>query len=192
MSSKGFRERILEVIEDGPVLSNTITQTSLLPSSGKEAAFGIGAMGRGKIIAFDFSGRISTLVTTPGTLSFAIRIGTIDVFIGGAMALNAVAQTNVHWHLVGELVCRAAGTNVATVLFPKGCEFHSHAVINAPAPGSGSAGIAMLPFNVAPALGNGFDFNADQKVDLLATWSVANSANSVTLHAGNVDVYTGG
>lgn len=192
MSSKGFRERILEVIEDGPVVSNTITQTSILPSSAKEAAFGIGAFARGKVMAFDFSGKISTLVTSPGTLSFAIRIGSIDVFVGGAMALNAVAQTNVHWSLTGELVCRAAGTGVATVLFPKSCKWTSHAVINSSAPTSGGALTHMLQFNTAPALGNGFDFTADQKVDLLSTWSVANSANSLTLHAGSIDVYTGG
>jgi len=190
MSSYGFRERILEVIEDGSALSNTVAQTSLLPASAKEAAFGIGHFRRGKVIAFQFSGRISTLVTTPGTLALALRIGTVDVFTSGLMTLNAVAQSNVHWRLAGELICRAAGSS--TTLFPKGCQFRSHAVIGSPAPAAGGAGTHMLPYNAAPAVGAGFDFTADQKVDLLATWSVANASNSILLHAGHIDVYTGG
>ena len=192
MASKGFRERILEVIEDGAALASSTTQTSLLPASALEGAFGIGYFERGKVVAFEFSGRISTVVTTPGTLTLTFRIGSVDVFSSGAMTLNTTAQTNVHWRLSGELVCRVAGNSTLTTLFPKGCQFASHAVIGSPAPTAGGAGVHMLPYNTAPALGSGFDFTGAQGINVMGTWSVSNASNSITLHTGHVDTYVGG
>lgn len=190
MSSKGFRERIFEVYEDGAALASSTTLTSIIPASAKEATLGAGLLRIGRIVAFSFSGRISTVVTTPGTLTLNLRLGSVDVFSSGAMTLNTTAQTNVNWHLFGELVCRAVGLTTVTTFMPKGCEFHSHAVIGSPAPTAGGAGVHMLPYNAAPAVGSGLDFSVSQLVDLNATWSVPNAANSITLHAGSVDVYT--
>lgn len=190
MSSRGFRERVLEVYADGAALASSTTQTSLLPGSAKEFTLGAGRLKVGDVIAFLFSGRISTVVTTPGTLALALRLGSVDVFASGAMTLNTTAQTNVHWMLEGELVVRATGTGTSTTLFPKGCRFKSHAVIGSPAPTAGGAGEHLLPYNTAPAVGSGFDFSVSQLIDLMATWSVSNASNSITLHAGSVDVYT--
>lgn len=192
MSSYGFPERRLEVREDGAALANSLTQTSLLPATAKECYIGAGELRPGKVVVAKFSGRISTVVTTPGTLALALRFGSVDVFASGAMALNTTAQTNVHWALWLELVCRATGTGTSTTLFPKCCYWESHAVIGSPAPSAGGAGRHLLPFNTAPAVGSGFDFSTSQLVDLLATWSVQNAANSIQLHAGSVDLFAGG
>lgn len=190
MSSIGFRERILEVAEDGSALSNSTTATSLLPASRKTAAVPLGWFDRiGKILAFEFSGRISTVVTTPGTLTLALRFGSTDIFSSGAMTLNTTAQTNVHWTLRGELVCRAIGSGTSTTFMPKGCKFESHAVIGSPAPTAGGAGVHLLPYNSAPAVGTGIDNGVAQLIDLFATWSVSNASNSITLHCGSVDLY---
>lgn len=191
MSSKGFRERVLEIYEDGAALTASTTQTSLLPASAKEATLGAGLLKIGRVLAFEFSGRISTVVTTPGTLNLALRLGSVDVFAAGLMALNIVAQTNMHWVAKGELVCRAVGLSTVTTFMPKGCSFKSHAVIGSPAPTAGGAGVHLLPYNAAPAVGSGMDFSVSQLIDFLATWSISN-ANSLQLHAGHVDIYTGG
>lgn len=192
MSSQGFRERILEIYEDGSALASSTIQTSLLPASAKEATLGAGILRVAKTIAFEFSGRISTVVTTPGTLALALRLGTVDIFASGSMTLNTTAQTNMHWSLKGEVVCRARGISTSTTFFPKGCEFKSHAVIGSPAPTAGGCGVHLLPYNAAPAVGSGLDFSVSQMIDLLATWSVSNASNSIQLHAGHIDVYTGG
>lgn len=192
MSSLGFLERILEVAEDGTALANSTTATSLLPASRKVAALPIGFFDRiGRAVRFSFGGRISTVVTTPGTLTLALRFGSIDVFSSGAMTLNTTAQTNVPWLLEGELVCRAIGASTSTTLFPKACRFTSHAVIGSAAPSAGGAGSHILPYNAAPAVGSGFDNGAVQLLDLFATWSVANASNSIQLHAGSVDLFAG-
>lgn len=190
MSSKGFRERVLEVYEDGPALASSTTQTSLLPASALDYTVGAGLLKIGKAMAFSLGGRISTLVTTPGTLTLTLRLGSVDVFSSGAMALNTTAQTNVHWEMIGELVVRAVGPTTVTTFMPKGCKFFSHAVIGSPAIGAGPAGCQMLPYNAAPAVGSGIDYTISQAVNVMGTWSVSNAANSIQLHAGHVDVYT--
>lgn len=192
MASYGFRQRILELREDGAALTNSTTATALFPASGSEAFVGAGQLRPGSVIAFDFSGRISTVVTTPGTLTLAFRLGSVDVFSSGAMTLNTTAQTNTHWQLQGELVCRATGTGTSTTLFPKGCRWRSHAVIGSPAPAAGGAGEHILPYNAAPAVGTGFDFSASQLISLFGAWSAASASNSILVHCGSVDIYIGG
>lgn len=189
MASQGFIERILEIAEDGTALASSTTQTSILPSARKTAALPVGFFDKiPRALRFMFSGRISTVVTTPGTLQLALRLGSIDVLLSGLMTLNVVAKTNVHWLFQGELICRALGATTVTQLFPKGCTFDSEAVIGSPAPTAGGAGRHMLPYNTAPALGNGFDNGAAQLIDLMAQWSVSNAANSIQVQAGHIDI----
>ena len=191
MSSKGFRERILEIDQDGPALTNSTVQTSLLPAAFKTAAVPLGYFDTPqKRICFEFSGRISTVVTTPGTLDLSIKIGSVLAFISLGMALNIVAKTNVHWDISGELVGRGYGGGATTTLFPKGVVFRSEAVIGAPLPTAGGSGLLLLPFNTAPAVGTGFDNGVAQLIDILGTWSIANAANSIMVQAGHIDLYT--
>jgi hypothetical protein len=121
-------------------------------------------------------GRISNIVTTPGTLTLDVRFGSIVVFNGGAMPLNATAKTNVTWFLELLLTCRAIGTVTAANLIGTG-EFCSESVSGAAA---GIANTVMLPAS-APAVGNGFDSTVANVVDLFGTWSL-NNANSVQVH----------
>jgi len=108
MSSKGFRERFLEVYEDGAALASSTTQTSLLPASAKEFTIGAGKLRIGYILAFEFSGR-SARRHDSRNLSLAFRLGSVDVLASGGIPLNVTAQTNVHWSLKGELIVRAVG-----------------------------------------------------------------------------------
>lgn len=190
MSSKGFRERILEIYEDGPALATSTTETSLLPASARDCTLGAGRLKIGAAIAFAFSGRMGTVVTTPGTLSLALRLGTTDILASAGIPLNVVAQTNIHWSLEGELIVRAVGLTTVTTFFPKGVKFTSRAVVGSSAAGTAGVGVELLPYNTPPAVGTGIDFSASQLLDFMATWSVSNAANTIQLHAGHVDVYT--
>lgn len=175
-------ETLLTIGEDGPALVNSTTPTSLLPDSAKGQAIE-NRFGKfvGKTLLLDASGRISTVVTTPGTLTLELMLGSVVAWTSGAMALNVVAQTNVNWRLNAELVYRILGTGTVAKLLGQG-HFKSHAVIGSPAPTAGGAGTHLLPFNTAPVVGTGFDNSAGHLLDIRATWSVANAANSITMH----------
>ena len=189
MAAHGFRERVLEVKEAGFALSNTVTRTRLLPVSALEAALPIGFGRVPRSMVFLMSGRISTVVTTPGTMNLFVKFGSILVFDSLLMPLNIVSKVNVHWIFAGELVYRVVGSGTTSVLMPKACTFTSEAVVGSPLPSVGGAGVHMLPYNVAPAVGAGFDNFASQPIDIDAKWSVADASNSIQLEAGHVDVY---
>lgn len=125
-------------------------------------------------------GRISNIVTTPGTLTLDVRFGSTVVFNGAAMELNVVAKTNVTWEFDVTLVCRSIGSSTSATVLGIG-KFISESVIGSAAPSAGGAGVLLLPSS-APAVGTGFDSTASQVVDLFAKWSISNAANSIQLH----------
>lgn len=185
----GFRERLLSIGEDGSALTNSTSATSLLPAARKFTLPSYFFDRVGKALHLRAAGRISTVVTTPGTLTLDARLGSVVVFSSGAMTLNTTAQTNVNWNYEAELICRAIGAGTSANLLGQG-RFQSHAVIGSSAPTAGGAGCHMLPYNAAPAAGTGFDSTAAQTLDFYATWSVANASNSIQLHQFALDVYS--
>lgn len=188
--SDGLFERYITIGEDGTALANSTTPTNILPSS-RAPIIPANYFDRvGKPARVGFRGRISTVVTTPGTLTLELMFGSIAVASSGALALNTTAQTNVGWHLDWDLVLASIGSGTAATLKQQGL-FRSHAVIGSAAPSAGGAGCHLLPFNTAPAVGSGFDATAAQTVGLRATWSVASASNSLQLHSGWLDLVTG-
>jgi hypothetical protein len=177
---QGYIAALLNSVGDGNALTNTVTATSILPVIAKPT-LPANYLFAGKMFRVRASGRISTVVTTPGTLALDLRFGAVNVFGSGAMALNVVAQTNVGWEYDVMFTVRAVGATTTANVLGQG-RWCSHAVIGSPAPTAGGAGTHVLPFNTAPVIGTGFDSTAAQLVDLFATWSVANAANSITCH----------
>lgn len=169
---------------DGPALTNTVTPTSLLHATAKPQLYA-NFWRIGKQIEVVAAGRISTLVTTPGTLTLELRLGPADppiiiVANGGAMALNTVAKVNVPWILKWRLTCRAIGNGTAANLMHQG-EWVSEAVIASPLPTVGGPGELLLP-NAAPAVGTGFNSTIGLFMDFFGRWSIANAANSIQVH----------
>jgi hypothetical protein len=140
----------------------------------------------GKQLRISAQGRISNVVTTPGTARFDVRTGpsgTIVAWDSGALNLNVVAKTNVPWWLDIILTCRAVGNGTLTTLFGFG-EFRSEAVVGAPANTAGGNGSLLCPVG-APAVGAGFDNTAANALDMFFTQTVA--TGSMTLHNYQVD-----
>lgn len=177
---QGYIAVLLNSIADGSALTNTVTATSILPVIARPT-LPANYLFAGKMFRVRATGRVSTLVTTPGTLTLDLRFGSVNVFSSGAMTLNTTAQTNVGWDYDALLTVRAVGATTTANVLGQG-RWQSHAVIGSPAPTAGGAGVHILPYNAAPAAGTGFDSTAAQTVDLFGTWSVANAANSITCH----------
>lgn len=170
---------------DGTALANSVTATNILHGSGI-ATIPAGSLQIGSTIKILVRGRVSTVVTTPGTLTLDVRFGSVIVFNGGAMALNTTAQTNATWELEALLTIRALGTSTSANALGTG-RFVSRAVVGSAAAGTGGAGVLMLP-DTAPAVGTGFDSTVAQSVNVFATWSVANAANSIQTHQSIVEL----
>jgi hypothetical protein len=128
------------------------------------------------------AGRISSVITTPGTFRIDMRTGpsgTIVAFDTGALNLaTAAARTTVPWELEIDLHCRTVGNTTATTLFGIG-KYTSEDYIAASAAAAGSNATVLCPVG-APAVGGGFDNTAANAVDFFFTQTVA--TGSLTVH----------
>lgn len=139
----------------------------------------------GKQVLIMASGRISTVVTTPGTVRWDVNFNDSSatdaiVFDSLAVALDTnVAYTNVHWYLEILLTCRAIGATASLMGMGR---YTSTQIIGRNALGASPTGAltATLPWNTAPAVGATFDSRLSQQVDLRFTQTVA--TGSITLH----------
>jgi len=176
MSMQTWGETLVSAQSDGTALTNSTTATSILPAAAK---FTIPAnyFAIGRVLRLNAWGRISNVVTTPGNLTLDMRFGSTVVFTGGAMALNTTAKTNVAWRAIIMLTCRSIGSGTSATLLGQGDWCSESATGSA----SGVANDILMPAS-APAVGTGFDSTASQTVDLFATFSIANAANSIQLH----------
>lgn len=178
-------ENIVFGATDGPTLT-AAARASCIPTANRIVLpnnfFYIG-----RALHVRMSGRISCVVTTPGTARYDICLGsagTTIVFDTLALNLNIVAKTTVPWQLDVMLVCRAVGTSTSTTFFPTGF-FASEAVIGSPLPTVGGNGFLNVPVGT-PAVGAGMDNTAASALDVFFTQTVA--TGSMTVHNYRVDV----
>lgn len=176
MSSQKWQETLITAQVDGTAVT-AASATTLLPPAAKYTLpanfFEIG-----RKLQVRAAGRISSVITTPGTARFDVRFGATVVFDGLAILLDSVAaHTNVGWYLNIELTCRAIGTSANLMgVGTWTCED----ILGVPASAPKGVLSALLPWNSAPAVGSNFDSTATQVVDLFFTQTVA--TGSCTLH----------
>lgn len=181
MSKQGWQEVLITSQVDGTALTASVTATSIIPPAARFTLYPNYFSEPGKALRIRASGRVST-VTTPGTLTLDVRLGpssNIVVWNGGAMTLNATAQTNATWIFEVTMTCRAIGSVTAANLIGSGA-FSSRALVGSAAAGAGYGGTALLP-DTAPVVGTGFDSTVANIMDLFATWGT-NNANSIQVH----------
>jgi hypothetical protein len=171
-----WSETLISAQTDGAPLNTSTTPTSLLPGAAK---FQLPAnyFQIGRKLRVTMFGRVSNIVTTPGTLTLDVRFGSVVVFNGTAMPLNTTAKTNVTWKMEALLTCRSIGSSTAATMFGFG-NFTSESVNSSVA---GTANDVLMPAS-APAVGTGFDSTSAQVVDVFGTWSISNAGNTITAH----------
>lgn len=178
-------ENIISSFTDGPTLT-AAARASCIPTADR-----IVLPNRffypGRRIKFSMGGRISNVVTTPGTARLDICMGsagTTIVFDTGALTLNQVAKTTIPWQFEAELICRAVGNGTLTTFFPKAW-FASESIVGSPLPTVGGNGFLNVPVGT-PAVGAGMDNTAASALDVFFTQTVA--TGSFTVHTYSVDV----
>lgn len=163
---------------DGPVLT-AAAAASCVPTY-VPTTLPAGYWQIGRIWRLRMAGRISCVVTTPGTARFDMRLGGVVAFDTLAMPLNIVAKTNVSWLLDVLMTCRAVGSGTSANLIGQGV-FLSEANILTPLPATGPGpGGQMVPYNTAPVVGTGFNSQSALTLDFFFTQTVA--TGSLTVH----------
>ncbi len=181
MGLNPWQETLVEVVGDGTAVT-AASRTSLLTGNASAGLITLAAgyFIPGKMIRILAQGRISCVVTTPGTARFDVAFNGNANLDSGAMNLNVVAKTNVPWWLEIIGTCRTAGSTTAATIFWFG-NFSSEAVVGSPLPSAGSNGTLNFTHGGvgATAVGAGFDSTAALPLDLRFTQTVA--TGSITL-----------
>lgn len=169
---------------DGAALTASTTATSIMPASAL-ATIPAGALQIGSLINIKLRGRMSNIVTTPGTLTLDIRIGGVVVSSFGAMALNTAANTNASFDFEALAVIRSIGAGTAATAICT-AEFTCRTLVGSPLVAAGGPGGIVLP-DTAPAVGTGFNSTTALTVDVFGTWSLSN-ANSIQVHQALIEL----
>jgi hypothetical protein len=183
VSLQTWQETLINSQVDGSALASSTTATSLLPPAARYT-LPANYLQIGRMFRIKFAGRLSNIVTTPGTITFDVRMGptsNIVVFNGGAMQMSTTAHTNVP--IVGEvtLTCRAIGNSTNANFMGQGWALSQALSLTAVADSTTTPAHLLMP-NTAPAVGTGFDSTVAMVVDLYGTFSINNAGNSVTIH----------
>jgi hypothetical protein len=158
---------------DGAAVNTSTTRTSLTPAHARYTTRTNGFWEVGKLLRLTALGRVSTFTSGTLTLSFGVA-GNVDAWASQALTMVA-SQTNQTWRLELLMTVRAVGAGGSATANLIGV-----GALNAGA--AITASTTMLPAT-APAVGTSFDPGAASVLDLFATWSVSNAANSIQTHA---------
>ncbi len=177
---------IASAYTDGPIITSAGAQSALPTYCVTTLPAGYWQIGR--IWRIFCAGRVSCVVTTPGTFRLDLRMALVTVFDTLALPLNIVAQTTVPWWAEFLVTCRSVGSGTSATLFGMG-QVTSTAFLNTAAVATGPwTGTIAVPYNTAPVVGTGFDSTAALAVDFRFTQSVA--TGSFTMHQWVVEQMT--
>jgi len=191
----GWQETLISAQSDGPQLLNSVTQASILPAQAQYTLPANKLSYIGQQLKLTAQGKISCVVTTPGTLIFQVLFGAAAVHnnAAAAMNLNIVAKTDVTWWLEILMTVRSmtfSGT-AATATLMTHHQWTSEAVVGSPLPSAGGAGTLLIPASGA-VVSPTFDPTASQKVDLQAKFSVATATTALTVQQYKLEMLQSG
>lgn len=162
----------------GASFSSFTTAKTVLPA-GALYAFAPGFFKIGKKLRVKVQGSLSNIVTTPGTITFQIMLGSVVVWTSGAIQLNATAHTLLPFELEVLLTARAFGATAAGNLIGIGRLNGVMFTRTAAQVDQVNIGDSLLVPITAPTAGTGFDSTAVQTLDFWAGFSISNAANTI-------------
>lgn len=126
-------------------------------------------------------GGLSNIVTTPGTVTFQVMMGSIVVFTTGAIQMVTTAETLSPFEFEANLRLDTAGSGTAA----KFLGMSKIGALNLTI-GSGAAPTVTDTFITAPvtapAVGTGFDSTVSDILDFWVGFSISNAGNGVQLY----------
>jgi hypothetical protein len=184
--SLGYWETLASISGDGTAVTGVTARTSMLLGPGGAGRYTLAAnrLRVGDVMHLKASGRVSSVITTPGTYRWDLSMGAVGTAIFDTLALTpqtAAAQTNVAWLLEAEGIVRTIGDGTLATMFWQG-RIDSAALLTS---GLNAAtilgpGSALVPNVAAPVVGAGFNSAIANIVDLVFTPSL--TTISCTLH----------
>lgn len=187
MPLQTYEECLTSSVVDGPTIAATGTTPQTCIPAANLMTLPANYWQIGKVLRITAMGRLSCVITTPGTAQFQVRMGptaAISVFDTGAMGLNIAAKTTLPWLMQIWMTCRSVGGGTSSN-FMGIAEFQSETVVGSAVPASGGVGAFVAPVTT-PVVGTGFDNTVANQLDLWFTQTV--NTGSLTVHQYIVEV----
>jgi hypothetical protein len=147
-------------------VSNTTTETSLMPSGQGSLTLGANFFSVGRVLRFQAKGLFSTAIV-PGTLNLRFKLGSVTVMLTGAQTPTGALDQTV-WEVNGLVACRTTGAS-GTVR-GQADFYHEVALVGSPV-----SWAMRTTANVT------LDTTASNAIDLTAEWNTADADNIITL-----------
>jgi len=148
-----------------------INQTDLVPIPGNYMQVGT----KFRIKSW---GGLSNIVTTPGTVTFQIMMGSIAVWSSGAIQMTTTANTLTPYKFEATIRLDSIGTGTSAKFIGEGFTSALNLTIGAGAnPTVTDTGI-VVPVT-SPAVGTGFDSTVTNNLDFWVGFSISNSGNGI-------------
>jgi hypothetical protein len=134
----------------------------------------------GKMLNIKVSGLLANIVTTPGTVTFQVMLGSIVVFTTGAIQMSTTSHTGNPFWLDILLTCRAVGSGTSANLMGVAHVAGKQFVLASGADGTQSETVLVEP-DITPAVGTGFDSTIANILDFWAGFSISQPTNNITV-----------
>lgn len=131
-------------------------------------------------------GGLSNIVTTPGTVTFQIMMGTIVAWSSGAIQMSTTAHTLIPFYLETILRVDTIGTGTTAKFLGMGKLNGIMFTVGAGADSTTVVGDFPVPAT-APAVGTGFDSTISNILDFYVGFSISNAGNGVQLYDYEVE-----
>lgn len=178
--SRGYKELIAGLYTPGTLFNTYTTAKSVIPPEGL-VTLPQGYLNIGRRLHVSVQGAISNIVTTPGTITLQVMLGTIVVFTTGALQLNATAHTTIPFWFDAYLTVRAFGATTVGQMMGQGFVLGAMFTKTAGQVDAVNGESFLMAPNTAPALGTGYDATAAQTIDFWAGFSISNAGNGIQI-----------
>ena len=196
--AQGYWQTLNTLQAPGTALTNSTTRTSLTTGS-TQARYtlpGNALKFPGDQLLLKASGIISTIVTTPGTMTIDLALATVAVVSTGLMTLNATAQTNTPWYLEVLMTVKTAGKAgnfVYTGYWLSPASINVALGATGPGPGGQIVPYSGTATGATTTSAGTQDFTVSQIFDIYGTWtggSNPTATNSIQLLQYNLSLLT--
>lgn len=186
-TNQTFIETLMNIGVAGTLLNTYTTAVSVIPA---QALYTLppNYLQIGKSFRVTVLGGLSNIVTTPGTTTMQINMGSIAAFSTGAIQLNATAHVVLPFRLEAYLTMRSVGTGTTATFMGQGVLTGVHFTVTIAATdawgrvSAADAAVSHVVLNVpvaAPAVGAGFNSTIANILDFFLGFSISNVGNGV-------------
>lgn len=134
----------------------------------------------GQRIKVSVQGALSNIVTTPGTVTFQVMMGSIVAFTTGAIQMSTTAHTKLPFWLEIYLTLLTVGSGTSATF--KGQAVGVSQAFSISTSDATSGHSALVAPNTTPAAGTGWDSTIANVFDFWTGFSSSQSGNGVEIH----------